>query len=118
VERYVAAFERADVAALTRLLTEDAVLEMPPMLNWYIGRMAYGGFMDRVFAQRGTDWRAVRVAANTQPGFAAYVRDEDGAYRLHTLQIFTAGPAGISRATVYMDQAVFDIFGLPAHLQA
>src|SRR5262249_53613308 len=34
VDAYVTAFENADVTALTRLLTKDAVLEMPPVAVW------------------------------------------------------------------------------------
>ncbi|WP_346433970.1 RNA polymerase subunit sigma-70 [Nonomuraea composti] len=37
IERYMRAFERADVPALVRLLTDDAVLEMPPVPLWYRG---------------------------------------------------------------------------------
>ena len=37
VDRYVAAFERADVEGIARLLAEEVVLEMPPMWNWYLG---------------------------------------------------------------------------------
>ena len=51
--------------------------------------------MDWVFEIAGTDWRLEAVAANDQPGFAAYRRVGDG-YELHTLQIFTVTPAGIS----------------------
>jgi len=28
----------ADVEGLKRLLTEDVLMEMPPMLNWFAGR--------------------------------------------------------------------------------
>ena len=45
VDRYVAAFEAADVEALVGLLTADAVLEMPPVPLWYRGRRDYGRFM-------------------------------------------------------------------------
>jgi RNA polymerase sigma-70 factor, ECF subfamily len=38
VDRYVVAFENADLAALEKLLTDDVVLEMPPFVNWYAGR--------------------------------------------------------------------------------
>ena len=41
VDRYAAAFERADVDALTSLLAEEVVLEMPPMWSWYMGSVAY-----------------------------------------------------------------------------
>jgi hypothetical protein len=37
VDRYMKAFEPADVEGLERLLTEDVVMEMPPMLNWFVG---------------------------------------------------------------------------------
>ena len=39
----MAAFERADVEDLARMLAEEVVLEMPPMWNWYLGPAAYAG---------------------------------------------------------------------------
>ena len=53
------AFERADVEALKRLLTQDVVMEMPPLLNWFAGADNYGLFMDWVFeatARTGASW--------------------------------------------------------------
>ena len=38
LDRFAAAFENADVAALAALLREDVTLEMPPMLTWFAGR--------------------------------------------------------------------------------
>ncbi len=40
--RYAAAFENADVTALTALLREDATLEMPPQPVWFAGREPVG----------------------------------------------------------------------------
>jgi RNA polymerase sigma-70 factor (ECF subfamily) len=118
VDRYIAAFERADVPALMALLTDDAVLEMPPMLNWYAGRAAYGEFMVRVFDLRGPDWRMVPVAANGQPAVAAYVRAGDGPYQMHTLQVFTTGRRGISHNVVYFAPELYASFGLAPQLSA
>ena len=72
VQRYVQAFEAADVAGLVRLLTDEVVLEMPPVPLWYRGRRDYGRFMDRVFRMRGTGWATRQVTANGQPAIAAY----------------------------------------------
>jgi RNA polymerase sigma-70 factor (ECF subfamily) len=116
LDRYVAAFENADVDALTRLLTDDVVLEMPPMTNWYAGRDRYGRFIARVHALRGTDWRLIPVRANGQQAFIAYVGADDGHYHLHTLQVFTVGATGITRCTVFQDPVVFEIFDLAAVL--
>ncbi|MFR9778688.1 sigma-70 family RNA polymerase sigma factor [Micromonospora sp. MS34] len=111
LDRYVTAFERADLAALTRLLTDDAVLEMPPVLNWYVGRERYGRFIARILALRGTDWRLVPTAANGQPALAAYVREGD-VHLPHTVQVFTVRHGRISRNVVFQDRAVFAAFGL------
>ncbi|WP_372500092.1 sigma factor [Sphaerisporangium perillae] len=43
-------------------------------------------------------------------------RADDGAYRLHTLQVLTVTPAGITHNVVFQDQQVFTAFGLPAAL--
>jgi RNA polymerase sigma-70 factor (ECF subfamily) len=41
VEQYLAAFEAADVAGLTRLLADDVVMEMPPVDLWLAGMAHY-----------------------------------------------------------------------------
>jgi len=117
IERYMKAFELADVEGLKRLLTADVLMEMPPMLNWFVGPGNYGLFMEWVFAQGGTDWFLKPVSGNGQPGFAAYRRVGEG-YELHTLQIFTVTVDGISRNSVFLDSEVFACFGLASTLDA
>jgi len=116
VDRYVEAFVRADVAALLRLLTDDVLMEMPPMVNWFVGREAYGRFMGWVFTKAGTDWRMLPVSANGQTAVAAYARGQSGEFEIHTLQVFTVTSAGISRNSVFQDTEVFAAFGLAATL--
>ena len=117
VERYLAAFRRADVEGLTRLLADEVLMEMPPMLNWFTGRDAYARFMTWVFEANGADWRLVPVGANGQPALAAYVRD-GVAYRRHTLQVFTVSRQGITRCSAFQDDEVFAAFGLAPELAA
>ncbi|MDQ1633029.1 MAG: polymerase sigma-70 factor, subfamily [Frankiaceae bacterium] len=112
VERYVAAFEHADLAALTALLADAVVLEMPPMWNWYRGRADYAAFMKRVYRTRGTDWRTSLLWANGEAGFAAYC---DGA--LHTVQLLTVSGGRVLRTTVFSDPAVFALFDLAPQLR-
>jgi RNA polymerase sigma-70 factor (ECF subfamily) len=116
IERYMRAFLEADVEGLKQLLAADVLMEMPPMLNWFVGRDNYGVFMERVFMAAGTDWRLVSVSANGQPGFAAYRRTGE-AYTLHTIQLFTVGPEGINRNSVFRDDDVFSCFGLPCEVE-
>ncbi|GAA3231249.1 sigma-70 family RNA polymerase sigma factor [Actinocorallia longicatena] len=116
IDRYVAAFENADLTALAKLLTDDCVLEMPPFLNWYSGRDQYVRFIARVFTLRGTAWRLVPARANGQPALAAYTRAADGAYDLHSLQVLTVTERGLARNTTFQDPEVFLSFGLPARI--
>ncbi|MFF4539528.1 sigma-70 family RNA polymerase sigma factor [Streptomyces aureus] len=114
IDRYLRAFEDADLDALRALLTRDVVLEMPPVLNWYVGPDAYVAFIARVFAMRGTDWRLRPTSANGQPALAAYVRAPgDDTHRLHTLQVFTAEDGAVSHTVVFQLPSVFAAFGLP-----
>jgi RNA polymerase sigma-70 factor, ECF subfamily len=115
VERYMKAFEQADVEGLKRLLTDDVLMEMPPMINWFVGPDNYGLFMHWVFDAGGTDWRLVPVGGNGQPGFAAYRRAGEG-YELHTLQLFTVIDGGITRNSVFQDPEIFAAFRLPARI--
>ncbi|WP_330181478.1 sigma-70 family RNA polymerase sigma factor [Nocardia sp. NBC_01503] len=116
LDRYVNAFLDADLTALEKLLADDVIMEMPPFLNWYLGREHYIFFMARVYATNGTDWRVLPVAANGQLGFAAYVRAPGGGYTMHTLQIFTVTKGLITRNTVTQDPEVYALFDLAAEL--
>lgn len=118
VRRYARAFEAADVPALVRLLTDDAILEMPPVPLWYRGRSDYGRFMERVFDTRGTGWTVRQLSAGGEPAFAAYAPAADGGFRLHTLQVFTVTGGRIARNAVFADPRVFEAFGLPPEIPA
>ncbi|MEU5538873.1 sigma-70 family RNA polymerase sigma factor [Streptomyces sp. NPDC020362] len=113
VERYMRAFEEADVPALVRLLAEDAVLEMPPVPLWYRGRADYGLFMERVFRMRGTGWGMRQLTANGQPALAAYAPEPGGGRRLHTLQLLTVTADRVTHNVVFADPRLFEAFDLP-----
>ena len=116
IGRYARAFEAADVPALVRLLTDDAVLEMPPVPLWYRGSGDYGQFIRRVFRLRGTGWKMRQLTANRQPALAAYAPEPGGGHRLHTLQVFTVTGGKVACNVVFADPAVFTAFGLPGQL--
>ncbi|MFC7427666.1 sigma-70 family RNA polymerase sigma factor [Nocardia tengchongensis] len=115
VDDYVTAFRNADLTALEKLLSHDVIMEMPPMLNWYLGRASYVGFMARVFEWKGSDWRMEPMWANGQPALAAYARDGDG-YARHTVQVFTVRDGLITNLVVYQVDEIFDLFDMPPRL--
>jgi RNA polymerase sigma-70 factor (ECF subfamily) len=113
LDQYAAAFENADGTALTRLLREDAVLEMPPSPTWFAGRDQIATFLAARVLGRPGDFTLVRVAANGQPGFAAYLRDLDGRYRAHAVHVLTVDATSISRVVSFNQPELFAIFSLP-----
>ena len=118
VQRYARAFEAADVPALVRLLTDAAVLEMPPVPLWYRGRRDYGLFMERVFELRGTGWLTRQLTAGGQPALAAYAPTQEGGHRLHTLQVFTVAGGQVARNVAFADPRVFEAFDLPGEISS
>lgn len=118
VDRYVDAFVRADLSALTALLRADVVLEMPPVPNWYLGAEHYARFMQRVYAMRGAHWRALSISANGQPALAAYARGADGDFHAHSLQVFTVRERLIVHTVVFADVTLFPLFGLASSWSA
>ena len=118
IERYVRAFEAADVPGLVQLLADDAVLEMPPVPLWYLGSRDYGLFMRRVFEMRGPGWVVTPLSANGQPALAAYAPEPGGGHRLHTLQVVTVAGGKVTRNVVFADPRVFEAFDLPTQLPA
>jgi RNA polymerase sigma-70 factor (TIGR02960 family) len=111
LDRYVAAFETADVHGLVAVLADDVRWEMPPIPTWFTGRDTVLAFLDermRVFGEA----RVVVTSANGQPALAVYGRDHDGVYRPHALHVLTLTRAGINRVIAFQDAELFPRFGL------
>jgi RNA polymerase sigma-70 factor, ECF subfamily len=114
VERYCAAFENGDVAALTALLQADVKLEMPPFAVWFTGRDAVTRFLaGRAFAEPG-NVLMIPTSANGQPAVADYRRDANGVMAAHAIHVLTPGEGGITAITVFLEPALFPVFGLPS----
>ena len=116
VDRYLRAFEAADVPALVRLLADAVVLEMPPVPLWFRGTEHYGAFMRRVFELRGTDWALKPIVANSQPALAAYASDPDGGRWLHSVQVFTVVSGRVTSNVVFTEPQVLASFDLPQRI--
>jgi RNA polymerase sigma-70 factor, ECF subfamily len=111
LDQYAAAFERADAAALSRLLREDAVFEMPPMLTWFAGRDAITRFLGTQVLGHLGDFTTVPVTANGQPGFAFYLSGQ-----AHGVQVLTVSGGGIAHVVSFNQPELITVFGLPAAL--
>ncbi|MEV4889218.1 sigma-70 family RNA polymerase sigma factor [Nonomuraea sp. NPDC055795] len=112
LRRYVAAFETADIHALTQTLAQEATFEMPPIPTWFAGREAIAQFLAPRLPTPG-QVRIIRVEANGQPSLALYLQSRDGDWRAHALHVLAVSPSGIGQIVAFMDPSVFSLFGLP-----
>jgi len=115
VDAFVAAWERADVAALLELLADDARFTMPPLPAWFSGRADIGRFLaGRMFA---TPWRLVPISANGQLAFACYQGQEGdqggGRFRLGAINVVGLRGGRVAELAGFIDPALHRHFGLP-----
>jgi RNA polymerase sigma-70 factor (TIGR02960 family) len=114
--RFADAFERDDIDGVVALLTEDAVVSMPPEPEWHQGRAAVLRFLRRRLRRRKPqDWRFVATGANGQPAYAYYLQDADGWVRSG---IFVVGVRsdGVESITRFADEGLLERFDLPDRL--
>jgi RNA polymerase sigma-70 factor, ECF subfamily len=118
--RYVEAFERYDMDALTSLIHEDATQSMPPYALWVSGR-------DDILAWwvgPGAGCRDSRViptvTANGSPAFGQYKPNPDGDGHVPwALQVLEVERGRIVGFTFFLDtETVFPLFGLPLQFDA
>ncbi len=117
--RYVDAFQRYDMDALTALIHEDATQSMPPYELWLRGR-------DDIFAWwvgAGAACRGSRVfpaqTANGSPAFAQYKPSESGdSYEPWALQVLEIADGQIVEMTFFLStETIFPLFGVPLQLE-
>ena len=115
LERYVDAFERYDIDALTALIHEDATQSMPPYALWLKGRDE----ILRWWVGPGKECRGSRLvptSANGSPAFGQYrASGPGGRHEPWALQVLELGEDGaIVDFSFFLDVgSVFPLFGLP-----
>lgn len=109
LRRYVDAFERFDLDALTALLHEDSTLSMPPYELWLRGREDFLAWL------RGPGCgcagsHLVPVAANGRPAFGQYRADG----LPWAIQVLDLADGRITALHSFLDtERLFPLFGLP-----
>jgi RNA polymerase sigma-70 factor, ECF subfamily len=120
LERYVEAFQRYDMDALTSLIHEDATQSMPPYELWLRGRDDIFGW----WVGRGAGCRGSRViptvAANGSPAFGQYKPNPDGeGYVPWALQVLEVSGGRIGEFTFFLDtETIFPLFDLPLEVES
>jgi RNA polymerase sigma-70 factor (ECF subfamily) len=115
LERYVAAFEASDAAALERLLRDDAVIETDAR-TWYAGKTVCVPFLRAYAVGSPGDWRMLPTRANGQPAVVAYLRGSDGVHRAFGVAVLTTTPGGLARITLFTGAGLARRFGAPEAL--
>jgi RNA polymerase sigma-70 factor, ECF subfamily len=110
LDRYMAAFERSDMAAIERLLVDDAVLEMTGTATWFSGKATCVPFIAAQAIGRPGDWRMVPVRANGQLAAAAFHRGDDGGYHPFAVVVLATTASHIRRITLFADAALLPRF--------
>jgi RNA polymerase sigma-70 factor (ECF subfamily) len=118
--RYVDAFQRYDMEALTALIHEDATQSMPPYELWLSGRE---DILDW-WVGPGAACRGSRVlptvSANGSPAFGQYKPSEGGSgYDPWALQVLEIADGRVAEFTFFLGtETIFPLFGLPPRLEA
>jgi RNA polymerase sigma-70 factor (TIGR02960 family) len=119
VSRFATAFQAGDIASVVALLTDDALMFMPPEAAEYEGPEAISGFLSTVPASGALErFRLVPTRANGQPAFGCYLEDPHTPIaHAYGLMVLTLRGDRIAGLAGFADTAVFAPFGLPRTLR-
>lgn len=113
LNRYVAAFERADMDGLVALLSEDALLRMPPQPSLGGGLEIATFFLESVAGGDLTRIRHRPTWANGRPAATIELRGEDGAWIPHGVAVLRIDAGQIAGIDAFLDPALLPRFGIP-----
>jgi RNA polymerase sigma-70 factor (ECF subfamily) len=120
LERYVRAWQLADIDGFVQLVADDIRFSMPPLAAWFDGRDAVAQFVDdAIFAAARPHGVTLRAGScNSQPAFGTYEPAGAGRLAVTGLQILQVGELHgeplITALVSYRDPAVAARCGLPA----
>jgi RNA polymerase sigma-70 factor (ECF subfamily) len=116
--RYVDAFERYDMDALTALLRKDASWNMPPYDLWLQTHDDIVAWcLGTGIGCKGS--RLIPTMANGSPAFGQYKPSPDRGLDPWSVQVLEIGDGKIDGITFFLDtERYFPLFGLPPHLDS
>jgi RNA polymerase sigma-70 factor, ECF subfamily len=119
VARFTLAFESGDIAGVVALLSDDALLTMPPTPLEYEGPEAIGRFLSTVPGAGNLDrFRLIPTRANGQPAFGCYLRDAHTPIaHAYGLMVLALANDRVVAITGFPDTGLFARFGLPKTLR-
>jgi RNA polymerase sigma-70 factor, ECF subfamily len=118
IDRFVDAWERADVDSIVAMLARDATITMPPRPTWFCGRDSVETFLRSVVLAPGVRWRLLPASANGQLAFGEYRYNEATKdFVAEALTVLTLGDALIADITAFRAPELFAHFGLPQQLK-
>ncbi|ACU72047.1 RNA polymerase, sigma-24 subunit, ECF subfamily [Catenulispora acidiphila DSM 44928] len=113
LDRWAKAFVEADVDTLMKLLTEDAVYEMPPQPMWFRGAPFLRRLLTFRLGMHGKYRKMIPIRANGQPAFAVYSGDDDRLLAAESVQVLTLRGGKVARVTTFRTPGLVAVAGFP-----
>lgn len=115
LERYMRAWEGADLDGLIALLKRDVVLAMPPFQQWYRGPENIRMVLARAWhGPLAPPFRLIATSANQQPAFGLYsFNNQTSKFKAVAIDLVEIQGDGIARIDAFIDPSLFPRFGLP-----
>ena len=119
LQAFMHAWDRADTAAITAMLKEDARWSMPPAALWFLGRASIERLFQLFPLEQSGEFRTIAVRANRQPAAAGYLRRPGEAeFRLNAVSVLTIAPDNTISAITQFGAELCRGFRLPTTLPA
>jgi RNA polymerase sigma-70 factor (TIGR02960 family) len=114
LKRFAVAVESGDIGEVVALLTDDAMLRMPPQPLEYQGHAAIGAFLRHRAEVRGAALRVAPTRANNQPALGCYLPDKQAEIaRPYGMIVLTLEGDAVAEITWFSEPGAFERFGLP-----
>jgi RNA polymerase sigma-70 factor (ECF subfamily) len=119
LDRYLRAWESADMDEIVALLRENTIFAMPPFPLWLQGQAAIRTFISAVILNGDAQgrWRLLPIRANGGSAFAWYQKDDSShGYQAFAIQVLSLDAGRVAEITTFVEKSLFRFFNLPSEL--